>query len=185
MSIKNGRYKKCHICKKYFYVARWEDKRKYCSSSCQTEGKKLMKLSDKHKFNISKSLKGRILSDKHKNNLSKAISGKIVSMETREKIRKANLGEKNYNWKGGISNSGYSDDWGNILREEIRKRDNFICQECGIHQDELDGWNKKLDVHHIDYNKHNCNKDNLITLCRSCHLKTNSNREYWIKYFKN
>lgn len=24
---------------------------------------------------------------------------------------------------------------------------------------------------------------NLITLCHSCHMKTNSNREYWLKYF--
>ena len=36
---------------------------------------------------------------------------------------------------------------------------------------------------HIDYDKKNCNSDNLITLCRSCHRKTNFNRENWIKYF--
>lgn len=36
---------------------------------------------------------------------------------------------------------------------------------------------------HIDYNKKNCNPKNLITLCRKCHSKTNSNRDYWINYF--
>jgi len=24
---------------------------------------------------------------------------------------------------------------------------------------------------------------NLISLCKSCHMKTNCNREYWINYF--
>ncbi len=34
---------------------------------------------------------------------------------------------------------------------------------------------------HIDYNKKNSNLNNLITLCGSCHTKTNTNRNYWIK----
>ena len=37
---------------------------------------------------------------------------------------------------------------------------------------------------HIDYNKKNCNSDNLITLCHNCHSKTNHNRNNWINYFK-
>jgi len=40
-----------------------------------------------------------------------------------------------------------------------------------------------LSVHHIDYNKQNCDDFNLITLCKSCHSKTGFNREYWIEYF--
>ena len=91
-------------------------------------------------------------------------------------------GEKSPLWKGGLKE--YSIDWIDELREEIRKRDDYMCQECGIHQEELEGFNKKLDVHHIDYNKFNCNQDNLITLCRNCHAKTNHNREYWLNYFK-
>jgi len=43
---------------------------------------------------------------------------------------------------------------------------------------------KQLDVHHINYNKKNCDINNLVSLCRSCHMKTNFNREYWIKYFE-
>ena len=78
----------------------------------------------------------------------------------------------------------YPDDWTEELKDSIRKRDSYICQECGLHQDELKGFNKKLDVHHIDYHKDNLNPENLITLCRGCHAKTNSNREYWINYFK-
>ena len=93
-------------------------------------------------------------------------------------------GNKNPNWKGGISDYQYPDEWKEDLKESIRKRDNYICQICGIHQNELEGWNKKLDVHHIDYDKDNLDPKNLVILCRKCHIKTNYNREYWIEYFK-
>ena len=43
---------------------------------------------------------------------------------------------------------------------------------------------KEYHVHHIDYNKNNCDPKNLITLCNNCHSKTNTNRKYWVGYFK-
>lgn len=92
--------------------------------------------------------------------------------------------EKHPLWKGGISLDPYPDDWTNDLKESIRKRDHYICQLCGIHQDELEGRFQKLDIHHIDYDKDNLNPRNLISLCRSCHIKTNFDRDYWINYFK-
>ena len=41
-----------------------------------------------------------------------------------------------------------------------------------------------LDVHHIDYNKKNNKENNLLTLCRFCHTRTNFNRNTWIVWFK-
>ena len=40
---------------------------------------------------------------------------------------------------------------------------------------------RELDVHHIDYDKKNSNHDNLVSLCHSCHMKTNveKKRNYW------
>ena len=93
----------------------------------------------------------------------------------------ANKMEKNRFWKGGISFELYPSDWSDKLKDSIRERDDFVCQECGVHQDECD---RKLDIHHIDYNKDNCNPDNLISLCRKCHCATNHNREYWVDYFR-
>jgi len=112
------------------------------------------------------------------------LTGKKHSKERKEKNRQSHLGDKHWNWQNGKSFEEYSIDWTDDLKESIRKRDNYICQECGIHQDELSGWNKKLDVHHVDYDKNNLNPNNLIALCRSCHTKTNYNRKYWIEYFK-
>lgn len=73
----------------------------------------------------------------------------------------------------------YSIDWTETLRRSIRERDKYTCQLCGKHQGD-----RSFAVHHIDYDKMNSNVDNLITLCYSCHLKTNTNREDWKKYFK-
>uniref|UniRef100_A0A6M3L718 HNH nuclease domain-containing protein n=1 Tax=viral metagenome TaxID=1070528 RepID=A0A6M3L718_9ZZZZ len=93
------------------------------------------------------------------------------------------IGKNHWNWQGGKSFEPYSVDWTDDLKESIRKRDDYVCQTCGIHQDELVSIHKKLDVHHIDYDKDNLNPKNLISLCKSCHMKTNYNREYWINIF--
>ena len=34
------------------------------------------------------------------------------------------------------------------MKESIRKRDDYACQKCGIQQDELSGFHKKLDIRH-------------------------------------
>jgi len=66
-----------------------------------------------------------------------------------------------------------------MLRKIIRQRDNYECAIC--HKKSL---KRALAVHHIDYNKQNNHKINLISLCQKCHLKTNWNRTHWINYFK-
>lgn len=123
-------------------------------------------------------------SEETKKRMSEVHTGFKHTDEAKKKIGNLKRGDKCPFWQGGISNDPYPQGWTEVLKESIRQRDDFICQECGIHQDELAGRFKKLDVHHIDYNKNNLNPDNLIALCRSCHIKTNSNREYWIEHFK-
>lgn len=77
--------------------------------------------------------------------------------------------------------SGYFINFSSELKTKIRKRDNHTCQICGIPQNLCD---RKLDVHHIDYDKQNCDEDNLISLCRNCHIKTNGNRSFWTQHLK-
>lgn len=79
-------------------------------------------------------------------------------------------GETAPRWAGGLSLSPYGPGWTGELKEGIRERDNhicIICREWGNH------------VHHINYDKADHRPKNLITLCCSCHIKTNANREYW------
>lgn len=67
----------------------------------------------------------------------------------------------------------------NHIREDIRERFNRICMIC--FDAETD---HNMCVHHIDYNMNNNEINNLITLHRECHNKTNLNRIFWFNYFK-
>ena len=87
--------------------------------------------------------------------------------------------ENNANWLGGISFEPYGLEFNKELKNIIRKRDNFKCQICSKKR-----IIKKHAVHHIDYNKKNNDPKNLITLCNSCHTKTNFTRKKWTKYFQ-
>lgn len=87
-------------------------------------------------------------------------------------------GKNNPNWRGGISKSGYSFDFNKELKKEIFKRDKYVCQLCFIYP------TSDLTVHHIDYNKMNSSKLNLITLCRSCNSRVNFRRDCWKIFFQ-
>jgi len=101
-------------------------------------------------------------------------------------------GKNNPNWQGGISFEPYGKEFNKNLKKQIRKRDNYRCQECFRHQNELFRKVKgrkikpyKLYIHHIDYNKQNNNPSNLISLCLNCHMQTNYDKQNWMKYFQN
>ncbi len=113
-------------------------------------------------------------------NNSKAQKGKKMSEEFCKKNSESHKGEKSYLWQGGKSFEEYPIDWRNSLKNEIRERDNFTCQLCGKSQQEN---KEKLSIHHWDYDKKNLDPSNLISLCRSCHIRTNHNRKFWISIF--
>lgn len=87
--------------------------------------------------------------------------------------------ERNPAWCGGLSVKKYNKDF-YMTRLLILKRDNYTCQECKKSKNQL---TQPLHVHHIDYDKKNDFKSNLITLCRSCHSKTNMDRLDWTLHF--
>lgn len=92
---------------------------------------------------------------------------------SQECAQKANSGENHYKWLGG-GEKYYGINW-NRQRKRARERDNFVCQKCGINEDELD---KELDVHHIiSFRKFGLKRyleanelSNLVSLCPSCHM---------------
>lgn len=170
--------------------------------------------SEEHKQKISKTLCGKyvgldnprygvILTDETKKKMSEAKKGKKLSEEHKRKISESEMGEKNpfYNkqhseetlkkisgensvhWKGGISEQLYSKRFNRKLKNQIRIRDNNICQLCGKTKEE--NYNRKLSVHHINYNKEDLSVTNLITLCVSCNTKVNLNRNHWEEFFTN
>ena len=173
--------------------------------SIAAKGKKFSK---EHRENMSIAGKDRIFSKEHREKLSIAGKDKIVSEESKKKISIANLGrigtngfkgrkhsEKTlkkmsivksgsdcYNWQGGISCEPYCDAWADQeYKDDIKERDNHICQnpDCRNNCSHL-----PLHIHHIDHVKKNCHPQNLITLCSSCNVRANFNKEYWIKFYQ-
>lgn len=158
------------------------------------------------KENISLKLKGRSIDESIRKIISNTLkgkkpwnTGKHLSEEHKRKIGNSQLGKKRIkmsgsnhpNWKGGVSFEPYLPEFNNILKEKIRSRDNYRCQQCFRHQNELFIKRKnkkivrsKLSIHHIDYNKKNNDSNNLISLCPICHTQTNFKREDWINYFR-
>lgn len=126
--------------------------------------RKMSEVAKKNKF--GKWMIGKKLSESHKKNISKAF--KLLKI-----IPPHYIGENHPCWRGGKSFEPYSINWTRTLKTAIKQRDNYTCQICNQHGNM---------VHHIDYDKKNCNLNNLITLCNSCHAKTNQNRDYWIKH---
>jgi len=123
-----------------------------------------------------------------KNGTHNGFYHKQHTKETKKKIRNSkyhkNLkGKNNPRYINGLGRKPYPLEFNEPLKEKIRKRDNYQCQICNKQEKYLRGYRKKLDIHHIDYDKENCKEENLITLCNPCNSKVNSNRNYWFAYF--
>lgn len=170
------------------------------------------KRSEEYRKNISELRKGKTFTEEHKKHLSEAKKGKHPSKETRKKMsisrrgksshnkgksswnkgipcpheKKTRIaealkgrfpGDKNPAWKGGISFEPYCPKFNHALKEKIRERDNRTCQLCEVKEN-----GKKHDVHHVHYDKPNCDPD-LVALCHICHLKVNKDRDYFEALF--
>ena len=97
-----------------------------------------------------------------------------------------NSGKNNGCWQGGKSFEPYTLEFTKKLKEQIRQRDNYTCQNCGMTEEEhIIVRGQVLHVHHIDYDKQNCKEDNLITLCHYCNTRANYNRNYWQSFYIN
>jgi len=104
--------------------------------------------------------------------------GKHRSEETRKKISEAKIGENHPNWRGGVSFGKYCKLFNNSFKNSVRNDYHNSCFLCGKTKEEE---GRKLDVHHVNYNK-DClcgSTCEFVPLCRSCHMKTNNNRQYW------
>lgn len=122
--------------------------------------------------------------DKRMLKLAKSIKRAMNKPEIRKKtsktwMRKGDTLEKSIAWKGGLSFEPYGIEFNKGLKKQIKERDKHTCQFCGEKRKKI-----RKCVHHIDYNKRNNKPKNLITLCESCHNKTNFNRKFWITFFK-
>ena len=165
------------------------------------------KLSEEHKNKIRSAHKGKKHSKEHTDKMANGIKDahrikkwgfekgfipwnkgkKGLQKHTEEwkmVMSEKNSGKKHWNWQGGISKSPYPFEFDAELKLKIRERDNFNCCLCGkTEREELEDFNRVLSVNHIDFDKNNCNPQNLNTLCLKCNVKINKERDYWTNYF--
>ena len=146
----------CENCREPFLGRKYQNS-EFCDRSCSKSGK-------------NHPLYGK---NSGKNN---PFYGKNHSKETKHKISIAvsgiMSGENHPNWKGGISCEPYCDVWlDKDFKESIKERDGYQCLNPVCSRE-----SKKLCVHHINYIKKDCNPFNLITVCKSCNTKANSDR---------
>jgi len=89
-------------------------------------------------------------------------------------------GEGHWNLKGGLSFQKYCPIWSDkYYKAAIRTRDNNICQNPYCFKTD-----NVLNIHHIDYNKKNCDPNNLITVCRSCNSRANFDRNWHTEWYQ-
>jgi len=183
MDKKASRIAVCKNCGKIFIKKRKESK--FCSIVCVLEWRRKTKFYSKLKRKSKKIKRTCKLCKKTFYVFPRTVKrggGIFCSRKCAGKWQSENkIRENAINWRGGKSFEPYGMEFNNKLKKKIRERDNYTCQECGMTEKEL-GY--KLHIHHIDYDKKNNNPDNLISLCRSCHLQTNFKREDWTKYFQ-
>jgi len=178
--------KYCHSCAAKINNAKTEVKQKI---SIAHKGKKFS-LVTRHKMSTSAKIK--VFTDEHRRNMGLSHLGQL-------------LGRLNPNYIDGrkpLSGMIRTCPEANIWRKEIFKRDNFICQKCGEHTQDLE-------AHHLirfsiilskflkEYNQFSPIEDkeelislaikyqpfwdisNGITLCKSCHrLKKEETHDY-------
>lgn len=169
-----------------------------------SESKKGKHHTEETKKRMSESGKGRIFSEDHKRKIGEAHKGRVFSEGTIYKMRKARIGkplseeikkkmsasrqgDKHPNWQGGLSYLPYCPKFNNELKESIRKRDNYTCQNpnCQLTQTEsISLFNLSLCVHHVHYDKENCFPD-LVTICNVCNLKANNHRKFHEQLYMN
>lgn len=153
-------------------------------------------LTEEHKRKVSEAVRGekngfygkahsiktrKRLSESHKgifDGEKNPFYGKTHTDEVKELIGNLHRGEKNHWWNGGSSFEPYSSEFNRVLKAEIKNRDDNVCQFCGV-----SSCDKGLDVHHIDGDKKNNEKANLVSLCVPCHLKTRKDRPKWTFMF--
>lgn len=168
---KSNRYyykESCEVCNEPF-LTQYRHTGKYCSKSCSNKNtKKGNKHTKTAKQKMSKSQKGRVFSKEHKERLS------IYALKRYKKDPTSNPAYID----GRSSHKHYCSGWF-FLKEEIKQRDKNKCQNPHC-------WRTSISivVHHIDYNKQNCHWNNLITLCNSCNVRANYDRNRWEKLYE-
>lgn len=159
------RYKNCEVCgKKYYCRSQFKfDTSRYCSYGCLGQANK-ERLTGNAPYKMT--YKTRIA-------ISKAKKGVQIWGGKREMDWL--IGEKNHNWKGGITPQDVLERkrFQHTMQKLVLERDNYTCQLCGnkgdLQVDHIQSW--------VEYVELRFSIDNCRTLCAKCHYKITYGKE--------
>ena len=152
MPNRTGKIKKCLACGKEYYVPVWRlGKSKFCSRDCQnhTQYKSLKKICNGcgKEFLVSNSRSKQKFCGEGCRTLK---SKDVVYHRKQSKICSA----QSRGWRS------------KYLRKQVLQEHNNKCDICGFND-----YDYCLDVHHLDMNPKNNERNNLGLLCVICHRK--------------
>lgn len=160
--------------------------RKHTEEYKKKMSKRMKRLYKEGKIKVG--CKGKKFSKEHRRKIGLANKRRVYSEETLKKMSIAKKGkytlENHPGWLGGKSFEPYTCDFNARFKRKIKERDHYTCQLCNIYKEDLYLLKRRLCVHHINYDKLLSISENCITLCSTCHPKTNTNRTHWTKFFQ-
>jgi hypothetical protein len=147
-----------------------------------------IKFTEEHKKRLAVSHIGKTLSKEIKSKISMSRIGKQHSEDTRVKMSHSTFiawaNRRGGIWYGNVVYNDrpmYCERFNEIFKERVRAYFGYRCFECGVMQTD-----RKLDVHHVHYDKKMCcngSPKDVVPLCHSCHMQTNGNRDWWESHF--
>ena len=148
----------CIQCGIKFPNYNFKKERKFCSLSCYYKSPNFKEAVK----NGGKSHKGR-----------KICWGDKISKAKLGTKRPDMAGNKNWNWKGGITPRDLTSFEYKMWRKKVFERDNYTCQKCGNRNYQDKGKTTFLVAHHIkewsEYPKLRFDVKNGLTVCNKCH----------------
>ena len=150
-----GKVYNCKYCEKDFIGKEYKDKRKYCSTKCSQKGSKVrIKVSCAHCSNIvyktNKAIKNSKSGLYFCNRKCKTTAQRLGGIK---EIMPSHYGTRQ------------SFDYRGLFTDE-----ELVCYRCGY-----DEFRPSIHIHHLDRDRTNNSKDNLIPLCANCHYGLHRN----------
>jgi len=167
----NSKKCKCVFCGKEFYRKKsWAERKglKFCSVYCKDKYHSQLMKGHNHPRWKSTNTKCRICGKRFHVKESRLKKARTCSKKCSSEWKsKTQSGENNPAYIDGSSKFPYPLSFNRDIKEEVR---NLFYRKCAICNKPEEENNKRLEIHHIDRNKENLSLNNLIALCKSCHV---------------
>jgi hypothetical protein len=167
--------KVCQVCTTPFEVKRANGSAKFCSIQCVGISQRGRTLPARRKVRKQCEVcsSDYVVSASHADRHH--CCSRACSFQRRSLIA---AGDGNANWRGGMSRLPYPWNFRSVVSKAIIERDGGVCQNPSCA-----GLDERMTAHHINYDKQDCDENNLIALCSACNSRANFGRDKWREFY--